>query len=698
MRGEYGHMEEGRLGKAYDLNLLKRLWPYARPYLRIILTALLVSMGITVFALATPYISKLAIDRYIIATWYMAQANTLEQQAVVDQNQSYFEPGARGAGRFISHINTRKLDPRDLHVLETGQVLSDTYYKITPTKRTLPVLERLKTRLVPAQDGDYFVLQDAVNSLAPEEMAILRAGDLAGVMKLGLLLLVFVAGTFYLSYLEYNLLEKAGQNIMADIRLDLFTHCQSQSLSFFDKHPVGRLVTRATNDIENLNEMFKSVVVTVFKDMFLLTGIIAVMAYLDWRLALVCYALIPVVVISAFVFSALARDAFRQLRATVSAINSFCQERFAAMAAIQLYAVEAHEMARFEKINEKNFQAGMKQVRVFGVFLPVMEFLSHLGLAIIIWYGGRRVLGEQVTLGTVVAFISYLRTFFRPLRDIAEKYNIMQAAMASSERIFEFLDEDQTLDLPKNPVVVDDVLGNAEFDAVGFCYEANKPILQDINFTAKPGEMIALVGRTGSGKTTLMHLLFRFYDPETGTVRLEDTNLRDWDLKALRSHMALIQQDVFLFAGTIRDNITLGNPDITEEAIAQAMDQAEAAGFVANLEKGMDHHIAERGINLSAGECQLLSFARALAYNTEILILDEATSSVDPQTERAIQRAILKIAGKRTTLVVAHRLSTVERADNILVVRQGRIVETGTHSQLMEKQGHYYKLRQVLSG
>ena len=689
-------MEEGKLGRAYDLNLLKRLWPFARPYLRIIIAALVVSLGITMFSLATPYVSKLAIDRYIIATWYRAQANSPEQQTVVKKYLPYFHEVVEGSELFISHINTRKLDPMDLLALETGQVLAETYYKITPTERTLPVLNKLQEYTIPARDGDCFVPKVLVNSLPPREMTALRAGDLNGVMNLGILLLILSGGAFFLGYLEYNMLEKAGQNIMADMRLALFTHIQSQSLRFFDKHPVGRLVTRATNDIENLNEMFKSVLVTVFKDMFLLVGIIAVMAYMDWRLALVCYALIPVVVISAFLFSALARDAFRQLRSTVSAINSFCQERFAAMAAIQLYAVEAHQMARFEKINEKNFQAGMRQVRVFGVFLPVMEVLSHLGLAIIIWYGGRRVLGDQVTLGTVVAFISYLRTFFRPLRDIAEKYNIMQAAMASSERIFEFLDEDQTLELSKNPIKIGDVKGSAGFDNVSFCYEVNKPILQDINFSAKPGEMVALVGRTGSGKTTLMHLLFRFYDPETGQVRLENTDLRDWDLPALRSHMALIQQDVFLFAGTIGENITLGNPEITGEKIAQALEQAEA-GFVHQLEKGLDHHIAERGINLSAGECQLLSFARALAYNTEMLILDEATSSVDPQTERAIQKAILKIAGKRTTLVVAHRLSTVERADNILVVRQGRIVETGTHSQLMAKQGHYYKLRQVLS-
>ncbi|WP_051327360.1 ABC transporter ATP-binding protein [Desulfatibacillum aliphaticivorans] len=689
-------MEEGKLGKAYDLNLLKRLWPYGKPYLRIIFIALIVSVGITIFTLATPYVSKMAIDRYIIASWYKVQAGDVEQQAIVKKYAAFFQPGARDEERFISHTNTRKLDPMDLNVLETGGVLAETYYKIPPTAKTLPILEKLESSSIKAKDGDWFTPTILVNSLPAGEMAALRARDLTGVMNLGLLLLVLAAGAFYLGYLEYNLLEKAGQNIMADMRLALFTHIQSQSLSFFDKHPVGRLVTRATNDIENLNEMFKSVLVTVFKDMFLLLGIIVVMAYMDWRLALVCYALIPVVVICAFVFSALARDAFRQLRATVSAINSFCQERFAAMAAIQLYAVEAHQMARFEKINEQNYLAGMRQVRVFGVFLPVMEFLSHLGLAIIIWYGGSRVLGEQATLGTVVAFISYLRTFFRPLRDIAEKYNIMQAAMASSERIFEFMDEDQTLDLAENPIAVKDVKGDAAFDDVSFCYEADKPILQDINFSAKPGEMIALVGRTGSGKTTLMHLLFRFYDPATGRIRLENKDLRDWDLKALRSHMALIQQDVFLFAGSIRDNITLGDPEITEEKIASALEQAEA-GFVYNLEKGLDHHIAERGINLSAGECQLLSFARALAYNTEILILDEATSSVDPQTERAIQKAILKIAGKRTTLVVAHRLSTVERADNILVVRQGRIVETGTHQQLMEKQGHYYKLRQVLS-
>ena len=451
-------------------------------------------------------------------------------------------------------------------------------------------------------------------------------------------------------------------------------------------------MTRVTNDIENLNEMFKSVMITVFKDIFILSGILVVLLYLNWKLALVCFALLPFIFGLTLLFSSLAREAFREIRAKVAKLNAFLQERITGMRIVQLFATEQFQKRRFAEINHENYLASMKQIRVFAVFMPVMDLFSSFAVALLIWHGGGKVIGEQLSLGSLVAFIGYIQMFFRPIRDIAEKYNIMQSAMASTERIVEFLDHKEEIPDPEHPLTPERVQGHLRFDQVTFGYRKEVPVLRGVSFEVKPGEMVAIVGATGAGKSTVVNLIERFYDPLQGSVLLDGVDLRRWPKADLQRHIGLVMQDVFIFSGSLADNIVLGEEQAAPDALERAITQANARSFIGRLPKGMDQEIGEQGSNLSAGERQLLSFARALAYDPKVLILDEATSSVDPETERLIQEAILTMTRKRTTLVIAHRLSTIRRADRILVMHHGKIREQGTHEELMALKGVYYKL------
>jgi ATP-binding cassette subfamily B multidrug efflux pump len=413
---------------------------------------------------------------------------------------------------------------------------------------------------------------------------------------------------------------------------------------------------------------------------------------LNWKLALVCFAFLPFIFGLTLLFSTLAREAFRELRAKVAKINVFLQERITGMRIIQLFATEEFQEQSFAQINHENYLAGMKQIRIFAVFMPIMDLFSSFAVALLIWVGGGKVIGEQLSLGSLVAFISYIQMFFRPIRDISEKYNIMQSAMASTERIMEFMDHEEWIPEPEEPSTPSDVHGEIWFKEVQFEYEDGHPVLRKISFEVKPGEMVAIVGATGAGKSTVVNLIERFYDPVEGSVLLDGIDLRRWSKKDLRSHIGLVMQDVFIFTGTIRNNILLGEDGRISGILEKSVREANALRFIEKLPHGIDQELGEGGADLSAGERQLLSFARALAYDPKVLILDEATSSVDPETERLIQEAILTMAKKRTTLVVAHRLSTIQRADRILVMHHGAIREQGTHEELMSLGGIYYKL------
>ncbi len=698
MRGDYGYMEDEKLGKAYNFRLLKRLIVYGLPYKKKVLTALLLSLLLTLADLAVPYLSKIAIDCFIRSSWYRVDLTRFsakaQRYAFLTRYGQYLKKTVDSGDAFIFHSDLNKIDPVVLHQYQKKNViLTESYYR---TRSDFKAPHRAGPaeggQVMRMADGTRMIPFERMTDLSKKEIMRIRADDLKGVMVVALLALALIAFSFALNYGEYYLLAFVGQHVMQDIRVGLFKKIQSNALRFFDRNPVGRLVTRVTNDIENLNEMFRSVVVTVFKDFFILSGILVIMLYLDWRLSFLCFFLIPFIFGFTLFLSSMARDAFRTLRESVAKINAFLQERIAGMRVIQLFVKEHLQMAAFSKINRENYKAGMKQVRVFAIFMPVMEFFSAFAVALMLWYGGLRVMDNQLSLGTLVAFIGYIQMFFKPIRDISEKYNIMQSAMASTERIFEFLDHQEAIPEPQKPRRPIPKKGHLVFKNVCFSYNQGQPVLRDVSFEVTPGETVAVVGATGAGKTTLVNLVERFYDPDQGAVLLDNVDLRKWPIRELRRTIGLCLQDVFIFSGNLEENITLGRPYITEPAIKRAAARANAQSFISRLENGFQQELGEGGVTLSAGQRQLLSFARALAADPPLLILDEATSSVDPETERLIQEAISHISSNRTTLVVAHRLSTIRNADLILVMHQGRIVEQGTHEKLMTLQGFYYKL------
>jgi ATP-binding cassette, subfamily B, multidrug efflux pump len=697
MNGDFGYMEEGRLGRAYDFRLLKRLGIYAVPYKKTILTCLIIAISLTLLDLSLPYLSKVAIDEFILTSWHRVDLSGFtagEKDLFLKKYGKLLElPGSTNQAGLIPDNLIKKIDPVDLRQYrERGVISGNRLYKI-PVKPDNAGSHLEKWRDPLQAGGNYIAVPvEEIGKLTASDIKRIRAGDFRGLAIIGLILLALVFLSFWGGYWESYLLEYIGQNIMQDIRHELFTRVQSRSVGFFEENPVGRLVTRATNDIENLNEMFKSVLVTVFKDMFILMGILLILLYINWKLALVSFIIIPFIFLFTFLFSSLMRDAFREVREKVAKLNVFQQERFSGMSIIQLFAGEDSQMKSFSKLNHENYIAGLKQIKLFAIFVPIMELFSSFTIALIIWHGGGKVISGQLSLGSLVAFISYIQMFFKPIRDISEKYNIMQLAMASTERIFESMDSGKEDPEPEFPVKPGALKGHIEFKNVSFSYVKGVPVLKDISFEIKPGEMVAVVGATGAGKTTLASLIERFYNPDEGTILLDGIDLRNLSGEDLRSRIGLVMQDVFIFSGNIMDNISMGREYLTEENVMKAAGDANALRFIKRLPGGFRHEVSEGGSTLSGGERQLLSFARALAASPGILILDEATSSIDPETEYYIQEAITGMTRMRTTLVIAHRLSTIRKADRIIVMHNGTIHEQGTHEELMTRDGIYYKL------
>jgi ATP-binding cassette, subfamily B, multidrug efflux pump len=516
---------------------------------------------------------------------------------------------------------------------------------------------------------------------------------------LGTLAILFLAALvleFVVEYGQTLLTTYLGQRVMYDLRMQIFGHLQRLSISYFDRNPVGRLMTRVTSDVETLNELFSSGVVTVFGDVFTLLAIMTMMLWIDWRLALVTFAVIPLVWLTARIFRRRVRQAFGDIRLRLARLNAYLQERLSGMRVIQLFGREADSAARFAELNQEHLEAHRRSITIYAVFFPVVEVLTAVAMALLLYYGGLRALGGTITVGVLAAFIQLTRRFFQPLQDLSEKFNLLQSAMASSERVFALLDQPVTVLEPVNPVrLPQPVRGEVRFEGVWFRYSPEGPwVLRDVSFTASPGQTIALVGHTGAGKTTIVNLLLRFYDPDRGRILIDGVDIRQLSTSDLRSLIGFVQQDLFLFAGDIQHNLTLDAP-IPPEAARQAARRVGADRFIERLPAGYDHRLGERGRSLSVGERQLLSFARALALDPTILVLDEATSSVDAQAEGQIQRAIAELMTGRTSLVVAHRLSTILHADEILVLQHGEIRERGSHRELLAQQGLYERLYQL---
>lgn len=516
---------------------------------------------------------------------------------------------------------------------------------------------------------------------------------------LGLLAGLYLATLLFELVVEYGgavLTAFVGQRVMYDLRMEIFGHLQRLSVTYFDRNPVGRLMTRVTSDVETLNELFTSGVVTIFGDVFTLVAIMGMMLVIDVKLALVTFAVIPLVWLTAAIFRRRVRDAFRDIRYRVARLNSFLQERLSGMRVVQLFGREADSARRFGELNREHLVAHLRSITIYAIFFPVVEVLTAVAMALLLWYGGLRVLDETLTVGVLAAFILYTRRFFQPLQDLSEKFNLLQSAMASSERVFGLLDEPVTVREPSRPAVLPrPVRGEVRFEDVWFRYSPDGPwVLKDISLTASPGRTLALVGHTGAGKTTIVNLLLRFYDPERGRITIDGVDIRDLTTADLRSAIGFVQQDLFLFTGDILHNLTLGAP-ISRDAARLAAERVGADRFIERLPSGYEHRLGERGRNLSVGERQLLSFARALALDPRILVLDEATSSVDAEAEAQIQRAIAELMAGRTSLVVAHRLSTILHADEILVLHHGEIRERGTHRELLAAGGLYERLYQL---
>jgi len=581
--------EEEAIGKTYDFQVARRLLRYLRPYLRLLIPALLLTFALNLLGILQPKFTQYAID------W---------------------------------HILPRKLSGLELLV------------------------------------GTYALVQ--------------------------LLRLVF-------SYFQALLLNTVGQYVMFDMRRELYDKLQHQEVAYYDRNPVGRIMTRLTSDVDSLNELFTAGITDLLGDVVMIFAIIGVMLWMDVRLTFVTLLTVPLLWIATTWFRKGARKGYDMVRTRIARINAFLQEHFAGAQTVQIFNAEIKSLNRFREINADYRKANIDTIFYYAVFFPLVDFIGAIGIALIIWYGGYRVMqntpGHTVlTLGALVAFIQYSSFLFQPIRDISDKYNVLQAAVVASHRIFKTLDLPIAITSPVQPAKSGRAEGRIEFENVWFAYKEGDWILKDVSFTVEPGQSMALVGHTGSGKSTITNLLMRFYDVQRGRILLDGVDLREWDLQALRENFAVVLQDIFLFSGSIEGNIRLGRQDISEERVKWAAQEVSAEPFINRLQGGYRAEVKERGAGLSVGQKQLISFARALAFDPAILILDEATSSIDTETEQLIQQAIARVMRNRTSIVVAHRLSTIQRADQIIVLHHGQIRERGTHQELLAHHGLYWKL------
>jgi len=615
--------EEEVLGKAYDSRLMRRLLTYLRPYKWQVIIALASIVLKAVADVLGPYLTKIAIDRYLVKV-----------------------PG--GHSPF-----------------------------------------------------DFFLSDQPLTGIAQ-----------VGVLYVGALIFSFV-----LEYLQTYFMQWVGQKAMFDLRKEIFRHLQRMHIGFYDKNPVGRLVTRVTTDVDALNEMFTAGVVSIFEDIFVLAGILAIMLRMNWKLALITFAVLPFIAVATKIFRDKVRDSYRRIRVAIARINAYLQEHVSGMVVLQLFNREKRAFNKFSEVNATHMDAFKDAIMAHAVYYPVVEVLSSIAIASVIWYGGNDVIRGAATLGVLVAFMQYAQRFFRPIQDLSEKYNILQSAMASSERIFKLLDTPVEITSPAVTRVPEGD-GRIEFDHVWFAYRhmpvesevkgssqaGNHPtttaadfdwVLRDVSFVIEPGQTVAIVGHTGAGKTTIISLLMRFYDVQRGAIKIDGVDVKDMDLAELRRRFGVVLQDPFLFTGTVGGNIRLGTDWIEDEDVEKAAEDVNLADFIRSLPRGFHEEVRERGTTLSTGQKQLISFARALAHDPSILILDEATSSVDTETEFRVRDALSRMVEGRTSVIIAHRLSTVQRADKIIVMHKGQVREMGTHQQLLAQRGIYYKLYQL---
>ena len=506
---------------------------------------------------------------------------------------------------------------------------------------------------------------------------------------------------FIFSYIQEILLNVVGQKVMFDLRTQIFTKLQQQEVAYYDKNPVGRIITRMTSDVDALNELFTSGVIDVLGDLVIIFAIIGFMFFLDWKLAIIVLVTVPLLFAATNWFRKHARTGFDKVRVRTAKLNAFLQEHISGAQTVQLFNAEKKAQQNFHEINDEYRDANIETIYYYAIFYPMVDFIGAIGIALVIWFGGYQILvsssasGAALTIGVVIAFIQYSQQLFQPIRDLSDKFNVLQAAVVAAQRIFILLDQDVEIETPLEPKKSGNAVGKIEFQNVWFAYKEKDWVIKNASFTINPGESVALVGHTGSGKTTVTNLLMRFYDIQKGKILLDGVDVRDWDLQDLRENFAVVLQDVFLFSGSIENNIRLGNEEIPDDKIRWAAREVHADQFINKLDKNYKSKVKERGAGLSVGQKQLISFARALAFDPKILILDEATSSIDTETEQLIQQAVDRVMQERTSLVIAHRLSTIQKCDRILVFHHGELREAGTHNELLSERGLYWRLFQL---